>query len=637
MNINKDYIFVDFFDTIVFRRVHPLMIPQQWAIQIVRKIAPYSSTTEVLEMRNNAFSELVLQGSKAPRCDDIYAIIFDNLENQYSNIGLRKEAFVTFCHHLERAIEIGAQFPNKHLINQLHQLKRRGSHIVIVSDFHMGKEDISTYLKANNIDDALFDDIFVSCDVNASKKTGDLYDYVLNSLKISGRCATMIGDNRQSDIRMASNHGLSTIHRPHYIRKAISKIKLLCHYNYSRRVSSSMAQKLFKYNSPFTEYIVIFYAFTQRLTKCLSAVGERNIFFLAREGHFMRRCFDEYCALNPAIDIESHYFKCSRRAALSLNEDSIIHLLKTDISFIDFLKALGYTKSEREAIVNEIHSKQLFTTDIKDISAAEISNKFNLNNLIRTKIRSNREAFDAYTKNYRSLDSVSLVDIGWVGSMQETIKEILGKKVEGYYLGLNGDKYEINSRHGLIFEYCPSHKRFSNYASILRTNIQLYEQLAAAPHGSALTYNITPQGAIVAEEWAENEKHLYFDIIERKQIEMLHNLSGLTAWEAQVPTNLCAKIVLKAALFADQHRLDFLRRLDSGFIWNFKKESKGITYNKNSVQIKLDILAFPAKYLRYFAKVQRLITKKWQKRLYPIIAKLFYFYTLFTTSIKSDV
>ena len=73
---------------------------------------------------------------------------------------------------------------------------------------YIPKEYMKEILTDNGYDD--FKDIFVSCDYEKSKHTGELYELVKK--KYSGKTILHIGDNRYSDIIVAKKYGLSTIH-----------------------------------------------------------------------------------------------------------------------------------------------------------------------------------------------------------------------------------------------------------------------------------------------------------------------------------------------------------------------------------------------------------------------------------------
>ena len=230
-------------------------------------------------------------------------------------------------------------------------------------------------------------------------------------------------------------------------------------------------------------------------------------------------------------------------------------------------------------------------------------------NDVKEKIQSNYMCFLEYCKSFFFSGVVNtIVDIGWKGTMQRGIEQCNPTlHFNGYYLGLLGDQnndYKINKQ-GIIFD---ENNKYS-YINILRSNTQLYELLAAAPHGSAQTYVLTKNGVDTLNRWEENEKRLYEYVIKdwQKKAELL--FEGQVVW---MNKNYCkersnALVVWKSSLFANKKRIKFLKELDKGFVWNFGKESKGLKYDKKRVKIGFNIISKPEIYMRYFAKVQRLL------------------------------
>lgn len=560
----KQVIFVDFFDTIMHRHIHPL------AIKTRRK----------------------------------------DILSRYGQDGLQ----------VEKDLEIGCQYPDTKLIRRLEKYKERGKRIYIVSDFQMGKDCYMDFLTAKNIDPNLFDDIFISCECGHSKAKGDLYPYVLDKIGAKAEETLMIGDNRIVDGKNAKLYGIDSIIIPHYCHKAIVQLKRFLKVDYSRVAAKSIRKDLYRYGSPFSEYALLFYLSSRELYRQLIEKKQSNVVFLAREGHFLKRAFEVYeQAMIPEEKwINTAYLKCSRRAAKSLSPSSLAELENTQISIYDYLMAHGFSKSE----INEISSQYGLKDELYECCTELCHNPSYLklmgiqsyNELVEEKRKNNVIAGKQYFEAYDKGECLNLVDIGWRGRMQDTIGNILGKKTMGYYVGLNDSELDLSNRKGLLFNSSPIQGVKSPWSQILKANIQLYEQLTAAPHGSAVGYSLKDGQVEVVEDWVDNEKILFCERIESIQKELLLNIRGLAGWcdniAYQKLLKLCAKTVLWSGLFADNKRLDFLSSLDKGFVWNFDKQEKGLKYKKEGVKVKLDIITSPENYTRYFVKIQRSIARK---------------------------
>lgn len=344
-------IFTDFFDTLMFRHVHPLLVGTQAVKALSRK---FGVTVNVMTQLRNQNMRLSLA--------ERYAAIYRRLKEQgYLPDDVDTNGFVSVARDIECAAEIGVQYPNTRLLKRLQKEKQSGTRIYIVSDFHLGKDEFRKFLIAQNIDLGIFDDIFVSDDCRASKAaSGALYTYVLDHLSIKAEDVLMIGDNAKVDGVNARALGLKTeIHR-HYAAKAKYQLHRFLHRASAKRIVSTLAADCYRYNNPFAEYAVVFWAFARRLYDELTLRQQRAVTFLAREGHFLKRVFDDYnqLAIANRRRIESRYFKCSRRAAQSISETALAQLVYTQISPYDYLMSYGFTSSQVDEIRRQ-HSESL--------------------------------------------------------------------------------------------------------------------------------------------------------------------------------------------------------------------------------------------------------------------------------------
>lgn len=608
----KDIIFTDFFDTIMFRHIHPFQVRDRWCHIVAKRY-------EVDESDLVKASRLSRQDQYIP----LYSNIYNSIKELQQKVSL--EDFIVGSLDIETAVEIGCQYLNKRYWKSLKKWKDQGKKIIIVSDFHLPKESFVEFLLAKNIDFGFFDAIYVSNDFGLSKAKGNLYDYVLKDFGCTASDVCMIGDNAIADGKRANACGIESKIIPNYLSKLKGQIARRLHWDYSHTAFKKIRREA--YNSPFSEYALLFFLFTKTLYDMLSAKKEKSVTFLSREGYFLKLLFDDYQSLliNTENRIDTKYLKCSRRAAKSLSLDYLLKLLSTDICINDYLMSYGYTKDE----ISEIIKKYDFKSE-------------ELNLLTRQRYEDNVVAAKKYMSQFVVDGHVNIVDIGWNGTMQNTIASILNVPTYGYYIGLNNSPYDKSNREGLIFDFNEKEKTVSKFSDILRSNIQLYEELAAAPHGSALSYRLNNDGvAYVTEDWAENEKQMYETVISQKQKELRLICKSLIVWCHEQDYNkmlrTCAKTVLRSALIADDKRLEFLESLDKGFIDNCGKQSKGLKYNAKSVKIGLDILYAPEIYTRYFAKVQRSLRNRARilQRMYLPIAWGGVFYIWVSANFKT--
>ena len=611
------FVFIDCFDTILFRHIHPTMVTKQWAKQVIDKYNLDSITpNELISQRRVFFRESALKNGEVN-----YGDFISSVYKQYeSSIKDSFQSFYHACLKIEQYCEIGCLFQNRRIVRFLEKQKKLGVHVFILSDFYLNKDSIKLFLSSQNIDLTLFDDIIVSCDYNLQKKTGELFDYVLKKFSLDPKEVLMIGDNKKSDYLIPKKRGISSRLLPHFFYKLIRKIKLKTNYNYSKKIRNINSRDCKHFGCPFMEYSQLFSSFTYSLIKETRSFS--NVIFLSREGYWLKKLYDEYQTvfINKSLAVRSYYFLASRRSMSSIEMDSlkeIAHL--KGIKTLDVLKAVGLDDASIDSTFSDFGIS--FDSLFNEVATQEFVA------FLERQIGKNKEAFKKYVLSF-DLNNAAIVDIGWKGTMQKKIEDATGVKFAGFYLGLHGDKenkYQIFKK-GLLFdENC-----FSGYFYFLRVNTQLYEMLAAAPHGSIQTYYLHNGSAKTLERWEDNEKQLFFDLIENWQkISFLQSM-GQLSWASSRYSNprTNAKIVTKASLFANKQRMMFLERLDKGFVWNFGKETKGIKYSTKDAKIHLDILFRPERYFRYFAKLQRKMTRNPILRLfYYVIASCYYFYS----------
>lgn len=179
--------FTDFFDTLVHRKVHPNYTLKVWAKFMVRELGLTITADQLFGIRSNA-TEFVSKKEQKNYLEVAYEKIVTEvyLRLLHSDI-LNQEDFESFSALYKEAdilSEIAVQFTNEELVAELYQLKTQGYSIYLVSDFYLPKDVISKIIEHHGFLD-LFEDIFVSCSVNACKENGSIYDDVLRRLKVS--------------------------------------------------------------------------------------------------------------------------------------------------------------------------------------------------------------------------------------------------------------------------------------------------------------------------------------------------------------------------------------------------------------------------------------------------------------------
>ncbi|WP_299363004.1 HAD family hydrolase [Winogradskyella sp.] len=633
------FLFSDYYDTIVHRHVHPNYVQRIWAKFMIRELGLSVSIDELYFTRQESVKYLVKKLGK-----DIDEIPYQKLKEEVCKrlindevIALEaKEDFIALFENADAKAEASVQYLDQDVVDTIKYFKSNGGKVYLISDFYGSVSLFEKLLEHHNIID-LFDGIYTSASLEKSKYTNTIYEPILSELNIDPKEGIMIGDNLRSDYDNAIKNGLNAFLLPHkkYTRK--NKRKNLG--NDKKRLKSiinTLYRKCKKGSAiPFTEYAIFYHIFVERLFETAKRKNIKDLFFLSREGQYLKKLFDsyqEFTALRDDDKIKTHYLKISRHAALQMslqdiNEEPFTFLSKkySNISTEDFLIAVNCPEELRAQILKEL--KVEGKASVTGFFSSSIFENLKQNRAFVSfydKHRAqSRKAFETYIHSFNAAieeRGIHLVDIGWGGTMQEAIYTFFEEKISvtGYYLGLNEiyDIQPLTKRYGLNFSLMP----YPDYDDhIIMANMQLYEQFSAADHGSALDYSLDAEGYTL-EYHKPEEKWLYDNHIKAHQEQMynrhkaiLKDLEPLCYSEEMMQTSM-SRLALKVGLFQSTKKLKFLDTLSHGFYQNVGTNQVGISYQppkiKSPVKSAIRFLMTPEKYFRYLVKLKPVLYKK---------------------------
>ncbi|MEM0932242.1 MAG: HAD family hydrolase [Bacteroidota bacterium] len=224
-NPDINYIFFDYYDTVIHRRVHPLQPFITWAKQIKQEFGLMISSKDLYSVRRKSIhllsAALGVSESEISYEKVIRKIYETLIESEAIN---RKASFELF---LEKSLEAdyqsesSIQYANKKTLDTLKFLKKQGYKIYCVSDFHSDEVFMKRLLSFHGID-RFYDKVFVSAAQNASKENkGRIFKVILEKEGISPKEVLMVGDNPQSDVEHAKLHGIES----HYLKRNWYKMR----------------------------------------------------------------------------------------------------------------------------------------------------------------------------------------------------------------------------------------------------------------------------------------------------------------------------------------------------------------------------------------------------------------------------
>lgn len=276
---HKNVIFIDFFDTIMFRQVHSHQLMEQWEKALKKKFSQlkYENLSTI---RREAIKEL--GGVEcAVSYADLLANIYSHLPPLFKTVCTIEE-FNKLSYTIDCCMDMVTQYPNKNIIDILFNLKNQGKMIYLVSDYYLPAKCYKAYLQPYNIVE-LFDGIYCSSEYGKTKEKGDLYGLILQDLNINASDVIMIGDSRVSDVVNANKWGIQGIRYFPLLHKIKTNIKKKFKYCFSEDIDKLFFLNTFK-NTIFGEYSIYLLFFVRELYNNIKKEKYQNITFLSRGG-----------------------------------------------------------------------------------------------------------------------------------------------------------------------------------------------------------------------------------------------------------------------------------------------------------------------------------------------------------------
>lgn len=493
-------IFVDCFNTIIYRRLKKKDVFRRWA-QALSEIynieaKKFYDTYKYINF-NLCLRKFVLTGTLQENFEVVLGKMFYKLSKKY--ILEDFSCFIEKATNLYIEKEFECFRVNRELVEFLKREKENGKKIYLVSDFYCKSEIILKWLSSLEISE-IFDNVFSSGDVNKEKATTKLYKHLLKRLNISSKKVVMLGDNIWSDVLMAKFCGL----KAKKIKKNTIDQKLI--------LNKEWDDIFYKYKeNNLTNHAFPLYLFTERLYEQLIKEGYKEVFFMSREGQFLKVLFEKFCQLKKELgqsikDIKAHYFYGSRNSIMAAsvgkieqeNFDLMFRFFNYFIKPSMFLFSIGFSNNQIEKV------RQSFGKSIDkmcfNFKRSKTLKKLKLNATFREIYEENRvkqsEAFSKYMAAYNGefpKEGIAFVDIGYHGTMQDLVFKFFNGnvKMRGYFIKSRAASELNNSKIGLLGDR--SNKHFIG-SVLTKYDAFNYEQILRANHGRCLGYEIGEDG-----------------------------------------------------------------------------------------------------------------------------------------------
>lgn len=397
-----------------------------------------------------------------------------------------------------------------------------GKKVILISDMYLEEEFLRKLLTTNGI--IGYDKLYVSSEVRLKKHHGTIYPYIFKDLNVEASSMLHIGDNLIADIEKAKKYGMDQYHTPkaidlftnNVVNKDIWRNTVLKHLDLSSSIYLGLvANKMFDnpdvvfnkntlfngnaYNMGYYGVGVMMFSFAQWIIE--EAIRDKidTLYFLARDGLIVKKVYD-IVALGYQNAPKSEYLYVSRAAlsvpSLQTFEDikSVLYHKVKDISIKDLLLyryGLDIAEIDDE-ILKQYNLHNINQKLILQIEGPKIESfLFHIKNIILTNAKKEKNIVLEYLKSKGTLErnkKKCVVDIGYSGSMQQSIIEITGLDFGGYYFLTKNDAHKIYEQGHIIKGYIGNfiNQSYENYK--FKNSIPLLEILFSNEEGSVMKF-----------------------------------------------------------------------------------------------------------------------------------------------------
>lgn len=449
----------------------------------------------------------------------------DTLKDIYANIDSAFPAFagksIEEMMMAEEAVEEEMLTPYPSVCKLIEQRRQEGYHIAFISDMYLSSKFLRQVLEHCGCCQAE-DHIFVSCEHNARKDTGRLYDVVRKQLH--PKEWIHYGDNKRSDIKMARRKGICAVH----INTSYNDVENACVQVSPAMAALSRRYRLEQEKDEFAAFAADFVVpaylpYAIYVLREARRMGIKKLYFLSRDSYILLKAAQ---ALSKETEgLELHYLFVSRRSQLLpylCGEDEYAYLAASDhhtlvrIDTIDKrLRHLGTSREEMRIKfgIEFPYSKVNNIKEQEDFLQKVFHSDFTP--LLQQRAQEQLCLLLDYFRQEGLMDGEpsAAVDVGWLGTSRLMINHILrrvgAKDLHFFYYGVRRDVFP------------PSAGRYSTYFQAeelsTETTALLEHYYSASPYPSTIAYQKRENGEVIPV-FADNEEFRHTPITKANQM-----------------------------------------------------------------------------------------------------------------------
>jgi len=518
----------DVFDTLLFRKLHPalildcvgrklssLLLEQNYHVTINPSLSRPKAYAAIAEQKvaegldpDMTLEELVpewvkITAGEADAPDSICAQI------------------LAFEHECERL----SIYPNQILINAAKTLNGRGVNVVFTSDMYLGSRQITRLLE--NVGGHFFTASYVSGDHSLLKRTGRLYNKLLESEKVAPHQVVHVGDNLFSDGIQASRQGIhACLLRCSKERSRTAALhrdfqRFVADRGWAGHVASSFVTRHYDTSNSSEEEIYglkmlgpVFSTFVHRLAERCREESISRVYFAAREGFIIKRLFESISHLVwPDNDGPELVYLCVSRLSTFLasshsygtreanhcsantTNPSVRAMLAPYHIDPELLTACaaqyGVDDIDAPLVGSDGDTKKLLDrTPLGKITSDSVIQK-----LLNQKHKTACNSLESYLKStgFFRAGQAAFVDVGWSAQIQDNIFHAYKDRADfprlyGFYLGSRSEAKKKEAPHSRIEGLLTDQSVPDWHGSAAFLFVQAIEAITRAPHGTVIGY-----------------------------------------------------------------------------------------------------------------------------------------------------
>jgi len=422
---NHDVVSFDIFDTLLLR-------PYTKPADLFLHLEKLCGQTGFSIARTNA--EKKARKIHSRKEEVTFDQIYDQIDNQYK-----------YLKHKELDLENQILRVNDEIKDIYEYAVKLNKTVIFISDMYLPKEFVEKVLNKNGY--TIYHKLYISSDLNLTKRSASLYKYALNDLGIKPQAVLHIGDNYHADCEMSKKSGISCFYYPKKIDRLLASNRALAafHKNNSHEIGCSVILGVLSLSSREKSWQSIGYeyagpaifSYVKWLDSAFKSDEIDHAFFVARDGYSLQKVFD----LIKTSETKSHYIYAPRNLNLIVNLD-IEAYEKNKEEFLWALRSIFWYYKDKDPYLKANTPDQTSLSEAIDWFKSNIELYKQLSDLEKTKYK---HYLESHLSNCKALSIVDTITGKFTSQrlIEDTLRIDYAKTI-GYYWCFDEN---VNSEH----------------------------------------------------------------------------------------------------------------------------------------------------------------------------------------------